>query len=138
MIKNPSTLFLSIAIFCTAFMFQTAHAEQASANAPRPLAIQLPEVDREALIEDLRTLRSQLIVRKQMLVLRVEDQKLDRSDALITAIMPGGLLYAGYKKARHEQTKSELAAVVADIEDLSGDLLAVQSWSTPAVVAQLR
>ena len=139
MIKTSNRLFMSTAIFCTAFMLQTAHAEQ----APAPISdlnqftIQLPDVDREALIEQLRTLRSQLIQRKQALVQSVADKKLDGKDAVITAIMPGGLLYAGYKKVRYEQAKNELARVSTDIEEYSDDLLAMQPSPAQVVVAQL-
>ena len=143
MIKTSNRLFMSTAIFCTAFMLQTAHAEQAPAPAPAPISdlnqftIQLPDVDREALIEQLRTLRSQLIQRKQALVQSVADKKLDGKDAVITAIMPGGLLYAGYKKVRYEQAKNELARVSTDIEEYSDDLLAMQPSPAQVVVAQL-
>ncbi len=130
--------FISIAIFCTAFTLQTAHAEQALApvTTPDQFVIQLPVVGHEALIEQVGKVRSQLIQRKQELVQSVADKKLDRSDAIITAIIPGGLLYAGYKKARYEQTKNELARVSADIEEFSGDLLALQSTPAQLVVAQ--
>ena len=141
MIKTSNRLFMSTAIFCTAFMLQTAHAEQAPAPAPisdlNQFTIQLPDVDREALIEQLRTLRSQLIQRKQALVQSVADKKLDGKDAVITAIMPGGLLYAGYKKVRYEQAKNELARVSTDIEEYSDDLLAMQPSPAQVVVAQL-
>ena len=80
---------------------------------------------------------SRLIQRKQTLVQTVEDKKLDSGDAVITVIMPGGLLYAGYKKARYEQAKEELARVIAEIEEFSDDLLAMQSGSAPVIVAQL-
>ena len=118
---------------------QTAHAEQAPVpvTATDQLAIQLPDIDRVALIEQVRTLRSQLIQHKQALVQIVADKKLDSSDAIITAILPGGLLYAGYKKARLEQAKNELARVSADIEEYTGDLLAMQSMSAAVVIAQL-
>lgn len=127
----------SIAIFLTAFMLQTAHAEQALLPAMDQLTIQLPDVDRTALIEKIRTLRSQLIQRKQELVQSVADKKMDGGDAFITVIMPGGLLYAGYKKARYEQAQNELAGISADIEEFSGDLLAMQSGSAPVIVARL-
>ena len=127
----------SIAIFLTAFMLQTAHAEQALLPAMDQLTIQLPDVDRTALIEKIRTLRSQLIQRKQELVQSVADKKMDGGDAFITVIMPGGLLYAGYKKARYEQAQNELASISADIEEFSGDLLAMQSGSAPVIVARL-
>ena len=100
MVKTSNRLFMSTAIFCTAFMLQTAHAEQA-------------------------------------LVQSVADKKLDGKDAVITAIMPGGLLYAGYKKVRYEQAKNELARVSTDIEEYSDDLLAMQPSPAQVIVAQL-
>ena len=137
MTKTPNRLFVSMVIFTAAFMLQAAHAEQApvSMSAAGQFIIQLPDVDREALAEQVRSLRSQLIQHKQALVERVADKQLDGGDALITIIMPGGLLYAGYKKVRYEQAKEELARVSADIEEFSSDLLAVQSWSAPVLVA---
>lgn len=139
MTKTPNRLFMSITIFCTAFMLQTAHAEQAPVpmTAPDHYIILLPDVDHEALLEQVRSLRSQLIQRKQALLQIVADEKLDGSDAIITAIMPGGLLYAGYKKARYEKAKNELARVSVDIEEYSGDLLAMQSTSAQVTIARL-
>jgi hypothetical protein len=101
-------------------------------------ALQLPDVDHEALVELLGTMRSQLIQRKQALVQAVADKKPDGGDAFITAILPGGLLYAGYKQARYEQAKDELARVDAEIKEITGDLLAMQSWSPALAIAQLR
>ena len=139
MSKTPHRLFTSIAIFCTAFMLQTANAEQApvQAGAPDQYLIQLPDVDREALIEQVRALRSLLIQRKQALVQSAADKKPDGNNAVIAAIMPGGLLYAVYKNARYKQAKNELARVNADIEEYSDDLLAMQPGSAPVAIAQL-
>ena len=67
----------------------------------------------------------------------VADNELDGADAVITVIMPGGLLYAGYKKARYEQAKNALASVSTDIEELSTDLLSLQSSSPATVVARI-
>jgi hypothetical protein len=139
MTKTPNKLFVSLAIFCSAFMLQTAHAEKTlpAVASPNPFVIQLPVVDREALAEQISVLRSQLIQRKQALVQIITDNELDSSDAVIMTIMPGGLIYAGYKKATCEQAKNELASVSADIEEFSGDLLALQSGSASAVIARL-
>jgi len=136
MTKTPNRLFVPTTIFCTAFMLQTAHAEQAlvPVAAPDQFIIQLPDIDREALIKQVGALRSQLIQRKQALIQNVADKKLNGNDAFITVIMPGGLLYAGYKKIRYEQAKNELARVSADIEEFSGDLLAIRYRSEPVVV----
>ncbi len=139
MTRTLNKLFISLAIFCTAFMLRSAHAEQTlpAVAAPNPFIIQLPIVDRKALAEQISVLRSQLIQRKQALVQIITDNELDSSDALIMTIMPGGLIYAGYKKATCEQAKNELANVSDDIEEFSGDLLAMQTGVTSAVIARL-
>jgi len=135
----PGKLFALIAIICTASLMQPVAAEQLSVSgvAPAQLTIQLPYVDRDALVENVRQLRSRLIQRKQELMQLVADQQLDGGDALITIIMPGGLLYASYKKARYESAKNELDRVSEDIEEYSGDLLAMQSAPLPLAMALL-
>lgn len=139
MTRTLNKLFISLAIFCTAFMLQGAHAEQTlpAVAAPSPFILQLPIVDRKALAEQISVLRSQLIERKQALIQIITDNELDSSDVLIMTIMPGGLIYAGYKKATCEQAKNELANVSDDIEEFSGDLLAMQTGVTSAVIARL-
>ena len=138
MITTASRLSVSAAIFFLVFMQQTAFAE----NAPVPpvvtglLGFQLPDVDHEALAEKLDMLRTQLIERREVLTRSLEDEKLDSGDALIAAIMPGGLLYAGYKGLRYERTRDELARLNAEIDEFANDLLAVQAMSAPAAVAQ--
>ncbi|MGB5440581.1 MAG: hypothetical protein WBN57_04260 [Gammaproteobacteria bacterium] len=135
--KTPNRLLISIAILVAAFTLQTAHAGQAIVPASSQTGTHLPDIDRGALIKMVKKLRSQLIERKQVLVQAVADKKMDSGDAVITAIMPGGLLYAGYKKLRYDQAKNELERVSADIDEFSADLLAMQSMSTPVVIAQL-
>ena len=138
MSQTPYRLLFSSIFFCTACMLQTVHAEQTPepVTTPDPFTIQLPVVDRKALVEQIRTLRSQLIQRKQALVEIIADKKLNNRDVIITIIMPGGLLYAGYRKVRYEQAKNEFARVSADIVEYSSDLLAMHPGPTPALVAQ--
>ena len=136
----PNKLLVSIASAGFAFLLQTAHAEPTRIPATSPgqqLAFQLPEIDHAVLVEQVRMLRSGLIRRKQELLQMVADQKPDGGDALITVIMPGGLLYAGYKQVRYEQAKNELARVTADIEEYSSDILAMQTGIAPVAIARL-
>ena len=140
MTRTTNKLFLSFAIFCSAFMLQTAHADQPLVliTTQDQFVIQLPGVDRDALIEQVRTLRSQLIQRKQALVKVIADKKMDSSDTVIASIMPGGLIYAAYKKTSYEQSRNELAGINADIEECSDDLLAMQAGAAPVFVARLQ
>ena len=137
MARTSNRLFMSLTIFCSAFMLQTAHAEQTPVTDSNQLVIHFPDVDHELLIEQIKTLRSQQIQSKQALVQIVADKKPDGSDALITVIMPGGLLYAGYKKASYELAKNELARISADIEESTSDILAMQSMSESVIDARL-
>jgi pyruvate/oxaloacetate carboxyltransferase len=139
MAKRIMKLLLPIAILCTAFALPTARAEQPQVTTvvPGQLAIQLPGVDREELVELVTTLRSQLILRKQELVQTVEDSHFEGSAAILAAILPGGLLYAGFQKARHEQAQEELEQVDAEIEQYSSDILAMQPGPSPVAIVQL-
>lgn len=132
-------VFISIAMLCTAFVLPTARAEppQVAASNPGQFAIQLPGVDREELVDLVMTLRSQLILRKQELVQIVEDSHFEGSDAILAAILPGGLLYAGFQKARHEQAREELDQVDAEIEQYSSDILAMQPGPASVAIVQL-
>jgi len=137
MAKLMNKLFLPIVVLCTALTLPAARAEQPQATAGL-LAAQLPDVDREELVDLVTTLRSRLILRKQELVQAVEDSEFEGSDAILAAILPGGLLYAGFRKARHEQAREELERVNADIEQYSDDILAMQPGPAPVAIVQLR
>ena len=132
-------LFALIAIISSVALQSPALAGELNGpvSAPVKLVIQLPEVDRDALVETLGELRTQLILRKQELLQLVADSQLDGGDALISAIMPGGLLYAGFKQARHENARSELDRVSEDIDEYTDDILALQSAPLPLAMAPL-
>jgi pyruvate/oxaloacetate carboxyltransferase len=139
MAKRINKLLLPIAILCTAFALPTARAEQSQVTTHTPglLAVQLPGVDHEELVDLVTTLRSQLILRKQELMQTVENSHFEGSDAILAAILPGGLLYAGFQKARHEQAREELEQVDAEIEQYSSDILAMQPAPSPVAIFQL-
>ncbi|MGD8875232.1 MAG: hypothetical protein PVH38_08795 [Gammaproteobacteria bacterium] len=131
----PGKLFALITFIGSVSLLTPAFADELPVAAPAKFAIQLPQVDRDVLVELVGALRTQLILRKQELLQRVADSQLDGGDALITAIMPGGLLYAGYKKARYENAKSELDRISEDIDEYSDDILALQSAPVPLAMA---
>lgn len=99
----------------------------------------IQKVDPELLAEDVEKLRGAYIRRQHEFVQLVENKKLNAGDAIITAIIPGGLLYAGYRKQQLEKAKSVLLAVTTEIKELSNDLIALQGQDTthPLILAQL-
>jgi hypothetical protein len=84
----------------------------------------MPAVDPQQLAENIETLHDDLVQNQQHLALKVEETRLNAGDAVITVIMPGGLLYAGYRKREHTRAVDDLAAVSGVIEELKGDLAA--------------
>ena len=67
-----------------------------------------------------------------------DENRLDAKDALITAIMPGGLLYAAIEKRDLEMARHELAEIINTMHELSSDLLAMQVVGRELTVAQLQ
>ena len=103
---------------------------------PQGFITQLQVVDAGTLSEQVQVLRSQLILRKQQLVREVDEKQLDSGDALLTVLMPGGLLYAGYKKAVYESARSDLADVSEEITEYSHDLSALAGQTSVTVALQ--
>ena len=102
---------------------------------PQGFITRLQVVDADTLAEQVQQLRSELIARKQQLVAEVDEKKLDSSDALLTVLMPGGLLYAGYKKAAYERARNDLEEVSEDISEYSRDLVEIGRRVTPVPIA---
>lgn len=78
------------------------------------------------LAEDVETLQNSLVQRQHELIKQVDKKKLNAGDALITVVMPGGLLYAGYRKHELEKAKKLLQAVNVEIKEFANDLLALR------------
>ena len=128
--------------------FAESAAEPATARAPSPhradtanaggFYIDLPAVNYRRLIGLIRTYQSSLTHREGAMTRYLDEHQLDATDALITAILPGGLIYALVRKGNLEQVKAELADVSEEIDELAHDLLAMQAEAGELTVAQLQ
>jgi hypothetical protein len=110
----------------------------ASTVGPQGFVTQLPAVDNIALVEQLNELRSSLILHKQELASELEEKKFDTGDAVLALVMPGGLLYAGYKKAAYARASQNLDDVSENIAEYSSDLAMLQAQLPLVAVAQLK
>lgn len=99
----------------------------------------IQKIDPVLLAEDVEKMRGFFIRRQHELAKQMKSKQLNSDDAIITLIMPGGLLYAGYRKHEFEQAKGALLTVTAEIKELSNDLVALQGQDTanPLLLAQL-
>jgi hypothetical protein len=101
------------------------------------LYIDLPRANHNQLMVRIRTYLASLTHREEEITKYLDENQLDAKDALITAIMPGGLVYAAVRKASLEQANAELAEISEDMDELSRDLLAMQAESRVLTVAHL-
>lgn len=148
--KHLRNSVVGCALMCSAFATQTALAEGAinvnpatevlvwvESTDPNGLVAQVPTVAREVLVKRIMKLRASLVRHEGELEEAVEDKRLGIGDAIITAIVPGGLLYASYRKHEWDQAKDRLARVSDQIDELSQQLLSFQYVTGSVVVAQL-
>jgi hypothetical protein len=149
--KRLRTPVVVCALMCSSFVTQTALAEGAvNINPPTELLqwaestdrngldAQVPTVAREVLIQRITKLRASLVRHEEELQAAVEEKQLGIGDAIITALIPGGLLYAGYRKHAWDEAKDNLARVSDQIDELADELLSFQYATGTVVVAQLR
>jgi hypothetical protein len=100
--------------------------------------VDLPALNHNQLLGLIRTYQDSLVQREEALTKFLDEHQLDVKDALITVIMPGGLLYAAVKKGNLEQAQAELAEINDDMDELARDLLAMQIDMRRLTVAQLQ
>ena len=101
------------------------------------LSRNLPTVETQLFTRRIQDLQTRLIRHASELEIEAEEKELGVSDAIIAAIMPGGLIYAGIRQHDCNQTKAALREVKALMKTLAQDILAYQYATGSVVVAQL-
>jgi hypothetical protein len=102
------------------------------------LHFDIPSVDYNLLIKEIRMTHAYNAQREQQISRYLHDKQMNSKDAVIAAIMPGGLLYAAVRKNNLVQAKTRLAEVTEIMDELSYDLLAMQAKVNTLTVAQLQ
>ncbi|NIR58112.1 MAG: hypothetical protein GWO02_00615 [Gammaproteobacteria bacterium] len=84
--------------------------------------VELPAVDRAALIADLFTHRGRLRERRRLLSRRIADNALTVKKVVWAIIMPGGLVYAFNERRQVAADESALGSVRAALAECDRDL----------------
>jgi len=125
------------------FAAQLASAQEAAYPATGWLHIEhagglttnFPVLPRSALKARLAELQSRLSHQRVELSLDEEESRFDAKDAVITLVMPGGLLYAAYRQQRHHQTANQVDQVSEQLDALHADLAAFRVVAADSLVA---
>jgi hypothetical protein len=97
----------------------------------------LPAVNSNQLITLLRNYQTALVQRGKEITRYLDENQLDVTDALITVIMPGGLVYAAVRKANIEEARDELTEITESMDELARDLLVMQAEAGELTLARL-
>jgi hypothetical protein len=84
--------------------------------------VEIPAIDPQLLTEQLKDLRAALLLRRAELVTVIEDLEMGDVETILSVLLPGGLIYAGYRKHEYEAARHDLAEVDAEINELASDL----------------
>lgn len=96
----------------------------------------IPSVSEEELLDDLTVMHSALQTRQNRLAQIEKDEKFSVVDGLITAAMPGGMIYAAIKQQRHHKAVLRLNAVNSRLTALNDALVEYKLLlSGPTMVA---
>ena len=96
---------------------------------------QVPAPATHELLDQVRELRSELLTRKSELDELVKESEFDAKDVFITIIMPGGLVYAAFRKLSHHRAETQLASVTSEVDQLGKDISMLKSASHVSTVA---
>ena len=120
--KKLLNLLLLSSVFLTLFISQQAMAIESKLINHGDLIYDLQLIDPVLLAEDVENLNTSLVKQQAKLKEIANNKKISTSDVVISLIVPGGLLYAGYRMHEQEKAKKSLLMVSEDINDLSIDL----------------
>jgi hypothetical protein len=99
------------------------------------ISVNLPTLPRSELKARLAALQARLRHQKAELTLNEEEARFDAKDAVITLVMPGGLVYAAFRQQQHHQAVGQFEQVSARLEDLRSDLVAFRVIADDSVLA---
>ena len=103
-------------------------SEMSTIDCGNGLVARVPATAPSELMNQVRTLRSELLVRQTELNEKVaEDESNTTRDVIITVVMPGGLAYGAYRTLQYQKSQEELETITGDLDQLSKDLQMLES-----------
>ena len=99
-------------------------------------SVALPSINMDALVDEIATLKVALKHDKKLLFRRAEQKRMKGKDTVLSVLMPGGLLYAAYKKNAHARAVQQHALVSSQLQEITTDLVAFMTLTEPVMLAK--
>ena len=98
--------------------------------------VMVPHIDIDVLVDEMVALKGTLKHDEQVLARKVEEKRMSGNDKVIAFLMPGGMLYAAYKKSAHATAVKEHERVTERLKEATTDIVTLTAVSGPITVAQ--
>jgi hypothetical protein len=99
------------------------------------LSVMLPNINIDKLIDDLALLKTELVKDERELAKQVEQKRIKTSDNVLSILMPGGLLYAAYKRHSYSQIVEQQNRLIDQVTEISSDLIDFSSTHRRVLVS---
>ena len=133
---------LSLMLFFVGFGIQAAAAGADIQWTPKTVkggfTVKLPGIDNDALVDEVAALKIALMHDKKLLSSEVEQKRFKSGNTVLAALLPGGLIYAAYKKNAHAQAVRDYEQVSSQLKEITTDLAVLTTIDGPILVAQVR
>jgi hypothetical protein len=102
------------------------------------LTVKMPHIDNDVLALRLTELQTRLELDKHSLSERVEQTRMKGKDTVLAAVLPGGLIYAAYKKTSHQRAVKQYERVETQLAEIDQDMASFPVTNSPLAMAQVR
>lgn len=100
------------------------------------LTVNMPRIENDVLVVRLAELQTSLKQDMVSLGEQVEQTRMKSKDTVLAAILPGGLIYAAYKKSAHSRAVKQYELVETQLATIDQDIETFQADNGPIVVAR--
>lgn len=135
-IRNTRALTMVVSMFG---MSGWAHAAETLWTPKQDAAgftIMEPSINIDGLVDDVFSLKITLKRDEKRLSHQAEQKRFTGNDSLLSFLLPGGMLYAAYKKSAHSNAVREHKLVSSNLLDITADLVALTTIAGPIMVAK--
>jgi hypothetical protein len=106
------------------------------AQAEDGFTVMMPNINLDTLVDEIAALKTELKHDESRLARRVEEKRVTGNDKVLSFLMPGGLLYAAYKKSAYNKAVRDHELVSSRLNEITTDLVALTAIDGPIAVAQ--
>jgi hypothetical protein len=113
-----------------------AEIEWSPEQGERGFTVMAPSINMDALVDEMVSLKTALKHDEKLLAREVEKKRITGNDKVLSFLMPGGLLYAAYKKSAYDKAVRDHELASSQSREITTELVALTGINGPVVLAK--